>query len=178
MTVRDPERQNPLILLGTVVKPHGIRGEIKVRPCTEQPESISSYRRLYLAGEDGHAASEWTTLRARVSGTTVIVTLQECTDRNQAEQLVGLHVWVPASDLPPAGPGTTYLYTLMGKRATTTAGQLLGTVCAVLHSAQDVLVIRDNDREYLVPAVRQFIVAVNDVEVLFDLPPGLLDINR
>ena len=178
MTAQNPGQQEPRILLGTVVGPHGIRGSIKIRPCTERPENISRYRSLYLTGVGTPHDSLWTNVQTRVSGGCVIVTLKECTDRNHAEQLVGYSVWVPASELPPAGADAVYLYTLMGKRARTTDGQVLGTVSELIHSAQDVLVIRNEDREYLVPAVRNFIVSVDDVEVIFDLPPGLLDINQ
>lgn len=178
MTAQDPGQQEPRVLLGTVVGPHGIKGNVKIRPCTERPENISRYRLLYLTGEDARHASTWTNVQARVSGGSVIVTLKECTDRNQAEQLVGCSVWVPASDLPPVEADSVYLYTLMGKRARTTDGQVLGTVSELIHSAQDVLVIRGDNREFLVPAVRRFIVSVDDTEVLFDLPPGLTDINR
>lgn len=178
MTTQDPGQQASRILLGTVVGPHGIRGSIKIRPCTERPENISQYRLLYLTGEDASDASTWTNVQARVSGGSVIVTLKECTDRNRAEQLIGCSVWVPASDLPPIEADSVYLFTLMGKRARTTDGQVLGTVSELIHSAQDVLVIRGDDREYLVPAVRRFIVDVDDTEVLFDLPPGLTEINR
>ena len=178
MTIQDPGQQEPRILLGTVVGPHGIRGSVKIRPCTERPENISRYRSLYLTGEDTHHDCIWTNVQTRVSGGSVIVTLKECTDRNHAEQLVGCSVWVSASELPPAEADAVYLYTLMGKRARTTDGQVLGTVRELIHSAQDVLVIRNDDREYLIPAVRNFVVSVDDAEVLFDLPPGLLDINQ
>lgn len=178
MTARNSGQHEPRVLLGTVVGPHGIRGDIKIRPCTERPENIGRYRLLYLTGQDAHHASAWTSVQTRVSGGSVIVTLKECTDRTRAEQLVGCSVWVPASALPPAEADSLYLYTLMGKQARTTDGQVLGTVSELIHSAQDVLVIRGNHREYLVPAVRRFIVSVDDAEVLFDLPPGLLDINR
>ena len=40
------------------------------------------------------------------------------------------------------------------------------------------LVIRDGELEYLIPAVREFIVAIDETEIVFDLPPGLLEINR
>jgi len=172
-------REASFLLLGTVVRPHGIRGELKVRPYTEKPDNVCRYRRLYLAAEAGSEMIECTNVQARVSGDMVILRLHECTDRDRAEQLVGRHLWLAADDLPPAGAGEFYLHTLMGKRARTTTGQTLGTVRGVLSSgAQDVLVIRDGDHEYLVPAVRTFIVARDETDIVLDLPPGLLEINR
>lgn len=178
MTAQDSGQHDPHILLGTVIGPHGVSGNIKVRPCTDRPENISRYRLLYLIGKDDSHVIIRTNVQVRVGGGAAIVTLRECTDRNQAEQLVGCGVWVPASDLPPVEGDSLYLHTLIGKRAKTTDGQVLGVVSEFLHSAQGVLVIRCDNQEYLVPAVRQFIVTVDDAEVMFDLPPGLVEINR
>ena len=172
-------RSESFVRLGTVVKPHGIRGELKVRPCTEQPDNIGRYRRMYLAAGADCQMIECTNVRVRFSGTMVILRLDECTDRDRAEQLVGLHLWLAARDLPPAGADEFYLHTLMGKQARTTAGQTLGTVTGVLNgSAQDVLVIGDGQHEYLIPAVRTFIAAMDETGIVLDLPPGLLEINR
>lgn len=178
MPLNDSGRSQTFILLGTVLKPHGIRGELKVRPCTETPDNFCRYRRVYLAAKDGQPKVEYANVQARVNGNSVILRLHECTDRDQAEQFVGQHIWLASSDLPPAGSGEFYLHSLIGKQVRTTAGQRLGTVRGLLSSAQDVLVIGDGDHEYLVPAVREFIAALEETEIVLDLPPGLLEINR
>jgi len=167
------------VLLGVVSRPHGIRGELKVRPFTEHPENLSRYRRLYLAAEGDSAKIECTSEQVRRNGNSIILKLKECTDRTRAEQLAGMGVWVPTSDLPPLAEGEFYLHSLEGKRARTQAGQVLGTVSALLAGGgQDVMVIRDGEEEYLVPLAPEFVVAVDETEITLDLPPGLLDINR
>lgn len=166
------------LLIGTIVRPHGIRGELKVRPYTERVENICRYPRLYLAAEDGHDLRECTVIRARVSGSTVILAVNGCTDRNRAEKLVGQHLWLPASELPPVGVDEFYLHTLVDKRAITPAGQELGMVIGVLNSGQDLLVIRNGEDEVFVPAVKSFIVAIGENDVVLNLPPGLLEVNR
>ena len=178
MTSSVPEQSETFILLGSVSRPHGIRGELKVRPYTEKPGNFCHYPRLFLSGEDGQSKVEHTDVHARVNGNTVILRLKECTDRDRAEQFVGMRVWLAVADLPPAEANEFYLHSLEGKRARTTTGQELGTVSGLLNSAQDVLVIRDDDHEYLVPAVRPFIVAIDENGIVVDLPPGLLEINR
>jgi len=165
-------------LLGTVVRPHGIRGELKVCPHTERPDNICCYRRVYLAAVGNSEIIECTDVRARVSGRMVILSVPGCTDRNRAERFVGWGLWLAASDLPPAEADEVYLYTLMDKRARTVDGRSLGTIRELLGGGQERLVIRDGDHEYLVPAVRAFIVAVDDTEVVLDLPPGLSEMNR
>jgi 16S rRNA processing protein RimM len=171
-------RKERFLLIGTVVRPHGIRGELKVRPYTQRIENICQYPRLYLADEDGQNKFECTGVSARVNGNTVILKLNECPDRDRAEQLVGQHVWLSANDLPPTGVGEFYLHTLLDKRVKTTAGQDLGMVKGVLNSGQDLLVIWDGEHEYIVPAVGPFIASIGEADVVLDLPPGLLEINR
>jgi 16S rRNA processing protein RimM len=167
------------VLLGVVSRPHGIRGELKVRPFTEHPENLRLYRRLYLAAEGDLTKVEFTNEQVRTNGNTVILKLKECTDRSRAEQLAGMGIWLPASELPPLAEGEFYLHSLVGKRARTQAGQFLGTVTALLAGGgQDILVIRDGEEEYLVPMAPEFVVAIDEAEITLDLPPGLLDINR
>jgi 16S rRNA processing protein RimM len=167
------------ILLGTVARPHGIRGELKVRPFTEKPGNFCLYRRLFFSAENGHNKIEYNNVQTRVNGNTVILRLNECTDRDRAEQLVGMQIWLASCDLPPVEADEFYLHALEGKRVRTATGQELGTVSGLLSSVQDVLIIRDDgDGEYLVPAVREFIVAIEETEIVLDLPPGLLEINR
>lgn len=166
------------LLIGTIVRPHGIRGELKVRPYTERVENICRYPRLYLGAEEGQDLRECTVVRARVNGSTVILSVNECADRNCAERFVGQHVWLAASDLPPAGADEFYLHTLLGKRAITPAGLELGLVSGVLNSGQDLLVIRHGEDEFFVPAVKSFITAIDESDVVLDLPAGLLEINR
>ena len=178
MTPQSSRQAESFILLGTVTKPHGIQGELKVRPYTETPGNISRYRRLYLSADNGKSRVPYTNILAKVSGNSVILRLEECSTRNQAEQLSGMQIWLPSSELLPIGEDEFYLYTLEGKQARTVAGLILGKIKAIVcTSGQDILVIQDAQKEYLVPLVRQYIVVIDEENVVFDLPPGLLEIN-
>jgi 16S rRNA processing protein RimM len=179
VTVKTTVPPDRFVLLGIVTKPHGIQGELKVRPFTETPGNIARYNRLYLTAADGGDAIPCTNVRTRVNGRTVILRLEECATRERAEQLAGMQIWVDSNDLPPIDEDQFYLYTLEGKQAWTEAGEYLGTVRSILSTGgQDILVIEGNGREFLVPVVREFIVALEEDRIVFDLPPGLLEINR
>lgn len=166
------------VLLGAVTRPHGIRGELKIRPFTDNPENFSRHKRLYLAPEGDAAKVEFTNEQARSNGKTIILKLKECSDRNRAEQLTGMGVWLPISELPPLAEGEFYLHSLEGKQARTIDGQRLGVVAGLMvGGGQDILVIRDGGSEYLVPMAPGFVVDVDEETITLDLPPGLLDIN-
>ena len=91
------------VVAGVVVKAHGLRGEVKVRPFTQTPDSLTRYRQLYLGGEEAATLTPHTCELGRVSGIAVILRLAGCTDRDGAERLVGQQVWLSVADLPPAG---------------------------------------------------------------------------
>jgi 16S rRNA processing protein RimM len=173
----DPGASGAFVLLGTVVRPHGIRGELKICPHTEQPDSICRYQRVFLAADVDGEMIECVDIRARISGRMIILRLRGCDDRDRAERFAGWRLWLPTSELPPAKADEVYLHSLMDKRARTSDGRELGTIRELLGGGQERLVIRDGDREYLVPAVRAFIVSVGKTEVVLDLPPGLLEMN-
>ncbi len=166
------------VLAGTVVRPHGLRGEVKVRPCTQAPDSLTRYRQVYLSREAGER-QPWMCEQARFGGGMVILGLKGCANRAAAEQLVGHQVWLSVADLPPVGANEFYLHTLEGKQAETIDGRVLGRVAAIMTGGgQNLLVIRDGDGEVLVPAVRALIREIGEQRIILDLPPGLLEINQ
>ena len=169
----------PYVLLGTITRAHGLRGEVKLLVSTESPGNIRRYRHIYLSVGNEGSKRIYTNLLARSSGNSVILQLKECSTREEAEQLTGCKVWLASTDLPEIGPGEFYLYTLEGKQAKTVSGLVLGTVVAILNAGQqNVLVIRSPEEEFLVPAVKEFIVAIDEETVVLAPPPGLLEINR
>lgn len=166
------------VLLGKVVKAHGIRGEVKIYSFTETAGNLNGYKKFYLSSDDGKTHSAYIIKKMRAQGRVAITALEECLNRNQAEMLVGQGVWVDADDLPELGDGEFYLHSLQGKQAVTVEGQNLGKIVSVMTgSGQDLLSIQSNGKEYLIPFVSDFIVDHNDDEIVFSLPPGLLEIN-
>jgi 16S rRNA processing protein RimM len=166
--------------LGKIIRAHGIKGAVKVWPCTERPEHLERYTRFFLGGETADASMvEVSCLQARTSGNSVVMQLAGCSDRTIAESLVGRSLWMPAADLPPLEADAFYLHELMGKQAKTRDGRELGRVAGLLSGGpQEILVIRDGKQEYLIPAVRAFVVRIDAEVVVFDPPPGLLELNQ
>lgn len=98
--------------------------------------------------------------------------------RSAAEQLRGYEVWVRAKNLPPLGPNEFYYHELEGMEVVTLEGKLLGVVAEIMGVAgTDILVVRDGEREYLIPMVAQFVKAIDRCarRVCVEPIPGLLD---
>ncbi|MCL7489640.1 MAG: ribosome maturation factor RimM [Desulfobulbaceae bacterium] len=167
------------VLLGKITKPHGIRGEVKVYPFSGQPENFLNYKNILLGMEDSEERIPYRIDKARIQGKMVLLQLRDCTTRNEAESLVGRQVWLRRSDLPAPEEDEFYLLELEGKNVVTIDGQELGRVTGVLATAgHDILTVTGMRHEYLIPVEKSFIVRIDDKEVVLDVPPGLLDINR
>jgi len=168
-----------LVLLGKVTKPHGIRGEVKVYPYSGEPEKFSQFSRVLLAATQDAEAVEYRMKRARVQKNLVLLQLEGCETRNDAEELVQSLLYVYEEDLPALDPDEFYLRDLEGKLVVTEEGQSLGRVSGILtNGSQDLVRVTDGGHEYVIPLVPEFLVSIDEKEVRVSLPPGLLEINR
>ena len=147
------------ILVGAVIGPHGIKGEVKVRSFTDKPEDIAAYGPLYDdAGERFEVR-----VRARAKGV-VIAAIAGVTDRNGAERLRGTKLFVPRSALPSLENDEFYYSDLVGLRAELADGSALGVVTGVANfGASDVIEIAGDGGTLDLPFTREVIRAV-DIE--------------
>lgn len=130
--------------IGVVTKPHGIRGELKVKLHFEGSDALQVASKVALRHEDGRVS--WHALEhARAAGKGVLVALEGVATCNDAETLRGAKVLVLRSDLPPLEEGEYYLADLIGC-AVFLGEERLGTVREVRPDPSvDTLVIEAPD---------------------------------
>ncbi len=118
---------------------HGVRGEVKLWPFTQDPEAVASYGPLQT--KDGARTIEIESMRA--SKDHFIARLAGVKDRNAAEALRNVELYIPRARLPKiAEPDTFYHSDLVGLDAVTADGVQVGTVHAVHNfGAGDILEI-------------------------------------
>jgi 16S rRNA processing protein RimM len=118
---------------------HGIRGEVKLKSFTADPLAVKDYG--VLESEDGAASFEIEALRPAKGH--LVARLRGVRDRNAAEQLTNLRLFVPRERLPPPAADEFYHADLIGLAAVTAAGVEVGTVVAVHNfGAGDILELR------------------------------------
>jgi 16S rRNA processing protein RimM len=162
------------VCVGVVTGPHGVGGAVRVKSFTQHPEDVAAYGPL--ADETGRRH-----LELRLLGVTkgvLIARLTGVEDRNRAEQLRGLRLYLPRSALPPPEAEEYYHADLIGLAAALGDGTPLGRVRAVHDfGAGDTLEIeRPGAPPAMVPFTRA-IVPIVDVEagrLVVEPPPGLL----
>ena len=106
---------------------HGVRGEVKLWPFTADPMAIKHYGPL--ESEDGAATFEIEELRAAKDH--LVARLRGVRDRDAAERLTNLRLFVPRARLPATQADEFYHADLVGLRAVTAAGSELGAVVAI-----------------------------------------------
>ncbi len=163
------------VVVGQIVAPFGLKGEMKLAPQTDFPERLASHKTLYLGPE--HRPQQL--LSARVHGSVVLLRFVGIDDINAAEGLRHQTVSIPAAKVALLNPDQYYLHDLIGLRAVHVNGHDLGTVADVYTgTAQDLLVVRQPGKaEVLVPLVKALVPQVDLVArvVTIDPPGGLFD---
>lgn len=158
------------ILLAKIGAAHGIRGEVRVKPFGDDPLSFTDYG--VLTTKDGKRSFE--VKKARVQKTVVITSFKGVTDRNQAEALNGVELYVDRDQLPETDDDEFYYSDLNGLTVLDQGDEVLGKIVAVQDfGAGDLLEIRPKrGRTFYVPFTKDFVpeIDLTNGKVLLDLP--------
>lgn len=172
------------LVVGRVIKPHGITGELVVDVRTDDPEErFAAGNRLRLKPSRGDGRPrEFEVESARPHGVRLLVRLAGVTDRDGADALRGNLFVVDSAELPPLDdPDEFYDHELEGMTVRAVDGREVGTVAEVLHTAAgELLSVRDvAGAEILVPFVGAIVTSVSRTDrlVQIDPPEGLLDLE-
>ncbi|HTN95661.1 MAG TPA: ribosome maturation factor RimM [Nordella sp.] len=163
------------MLAGVITAAHGIKGEVKLKSFTAEPEAIASYGALVTSRGESFEIEK---LRTQKDG--FIAVLKGVRDRNRAETLKGTELFLARRQLPEPEDDEIYVHDLIGVTAVSGAGEKFGTVIAVPNfGAGDLLEIRrDGVKEtVLVPLAQAYVpkIDLDKGERTLDLPETYLD---
>lgn len=154
MSSRTDDTRADWASVGTVVKAHGIRGEVVVLPETDNQSRFAPGQQL------SSAAGTFTIRRTVATERGLLVSFAEVADRNQAEALVGEELLVPAAARRPLARGEFWPDQLIGLQARTSEGAVVGNVTHVDDRTSQVRLVI-NDGEFEVPFVDDLVPEVN-----------------
>ena len=167
-----------LVQIGVFGAPHGVRGELRVKSFTADPQALAGYRPL----TDEAGARRFEVASARLlKDDMLVVRLKDVADRDAAAALTGVGLFVPREALPPAEDEDEFYYAdLVGLRAETVDGARLGEVIAVTNfGADDLLEIRlDRGRRTIYLPFTKVVAPLVDIaggRVVVQPPEGALD---
>jgi 16S rRNA processing protein RimM len=168
-----------LVVIGEITRPHGLRGEVRVVPLTDDPERFEGLSDCVLWDASRDERETRRVITARRHGDVVLLGLAGCTSPEGAETLRGRLVAVPEAAALPLAPGQFYPWQLEGALVVTEDGREVGRFAGVEPSpGQDLWIVRAEDREHLIPAVADIVAEVDVARgrVVIRPPEGLLDL--
>ncbi|MEE4013172.1 ribosome maturation factor RimM [Roseibium sp. FZY0029] len=155
MTSEDDQK----VLMAKIGAAHGIRGEVRVKPYGDDPLSFADYG--ILTTRDGKRSFE--VERARVQKTVVITKFKGIADRNQAEELNGIDLFIDRDQLPEPEEDEFYYSDLTGLDVLDQTGETLGKIIAVQDfGAGDLLEVRPKrGRSFYIPFTKEFVPEID-----------------
>ena len=144
------------LIIGEVLNPQGIRGELKIKTFTDFPEDVKAFKTLYIddtpykilsfrTGNDGAA----------------YVGLRGIPDRNAAELFRGKIIEGERDDAPALEEGQYYIVDIIGCDCETEEGEFLGKVVQINSLSSDVYTIEKAGKNILFPAVKGVVKKVD-----------------
>jgi 16S rRNA processing protein RimM len=160
-----PEPATPLadvrLTVGRIGGTHGVRGELKMRNLTDDPEHLKRVERVYLGNADTPIALKG----VRFTKDGALITLEGVTTPEAGARLSGLPVKIAGTDARPLEEGEYFLFQLIGLEVLTEDGTPAGTVTDLMETgAHDVLVIGerpDAADDLLVPNHPEFVLEIS-----------------
>lgn len=168
-----------LFHLGTVVGTHGLRGDLKVRPLSEDSTSLEAAGEVVLRWADGSQQS-FRPLRASLHKGLWLLRLEGRESLEAAQPLVGCSVWMALDELPEPAADEYYWHQLQGLKVVDGRLGELGTISDLLSTAaHDIYVVQGPFGEVLIPAVAAFVLDIDPEAgvVRVELPEGLVRLN-
>ena len=154
------------LIVGRILAPWGIKGEVKVEVITDFPERFAPRNLVYLNSQPYAIES------CRPHKQFLVLKLAAIDSVDAAEKLRGGDLTIPRAELPELPEGQYYIFQLIGLDVVTTEGKRLGQVTDIMTTASnDVYIVEGKRGEILIPAIE-------DVVKSIDLKKGTITIEE
>ncbi len=149
-----------LVCIGKVMEPHGLKGELKVKPLTSDPEYYEDCEAAFFDG--GTGLRPFNIRNIRYGSGRWIVALEGVEDRDAANGLRGAEVLLDEARLKPLGEDEYFTDDLIGCEVFDLSGRPLGRVTALIETgANDVLEVEGGQGRTLVPVTEEVVKQID-----------------
>ena len=178
MLENNASKEPEYLTIGEIIRPHGVRGELRMRIITDYPEHLHEIENIYLSNSSKTKNIVPKKLvKVRFHKDYALLTLKDCKDRSDADKLRNQLVMIAREDAVPLEDGEYYLFQLVGLTIVSDQ-QEIGVVKEVLETgANDVYIIEsDQYGEVLLPAHSETIQNIDFASktIHMTIPEGLL----
>lgn len=170
------KKRPDFVSIGVISKAHGIKGEVSITPITDELQQYEELHEVYLNMKQKRREKH-TIERGNVRNNKIVVKFFGIDDRDAASALKGAIVEKRGEDCKLLPRDEYYIFDLIGLKVYTVEGMYLGEIAEVLTlTANDVYIVRDGEKEFLIPAIKDVIKKI-DLEketILIDPIDGLI----
>lgn len=166
-----------LITIGKVLKPHGVKGELKIEPHTDHPDRFKKLSRVFLVSPRGEQ-KECRVKAVRYQDQAPLVLLEGYDAPETAKGFNGWLVQIPEEEAVPLPEGSYYWFELVGMEVESETGEKLGAITDIFQTgSNDVYVVRSGRREIYLPATKEVVRQVDRKakRMVIHVLDGLLD---
>lgn len=169
-----------LLLVGEVVRPHGLDGRLKIRSFAQSEASFLQSGTIFLKPGSGETHA-FTVSAVRPHKKAFLLTLKELNSLEEAETYRGADLFIRRDSLVHEEKDEYFWFELMGLKVYLTTGKYIGTVHHILPTGgNDIYVVREGKTEVFIPATHEVVKEINLDEkkmIIADME-GLLDLNE
>ena len=146
------------IIIGKIIKPQGIKGEVKIFPMTDDALRFKTLKEIYLANEQ----TPRKVIQTRISGQDVFMLIEGIIIRNDAEEIRNCSISINKEDAVKLDSGRYFIFDVIGSKVYTQKGNLIGTVKDIIKSrAADVYEISDKGKTFMFPLVDDLVLEMD-----------------
>ena len=159
-----------LYLTGIILKPKGLKGEVKVEIITDFPESFLS-RQEYYAGKSVDSVERLKVKKASLAGGFAWLFFDGIDNMEKAEALSGWQLFVEEDQLLPQPDNRAYLHEIIGMKVLDRHRRVVGVVTNVITMpAHEVYEVQVDGKKILLPAIDEFVEEFNLGEKYIIIP--------
>jgi len=151
------------IAVGKVGRPRGVKGEFYVLPLTNFPERFKLLNKIFISESEGERV-QFTVNSVRIIDRKICLSLKEIKTRTDAEKIKNSYIEIEKNDLISLPEDTYFVFNLIDLEVFSEAGENYGKIKNVIENpGNDIFIVEYTGKEYLIPAVSEFIKTVDTI---------------
>ena len=168
-----------LLLAGSVIRPHGRRGLLRIRSYAPSEQSFMDAGTIFLKS-DVQADKKFTVLSVSPHKNFFLMKLQHLDSLSEAEKYRGAEILIAKNAVKHEHEDEYFWYELIGLKVYLNTGRYIGTIEHILETGgNDIYVTRDGGSEFLIPAIHDVVenIDLENRKMIIIEMEGLLDLN-
>ena len=167
-----------LILIGHVIRPHGIAGLLKIVSYAQSKETFFQAGSVFI-DRDQNRFEEMKVVDIKPHGSSYLLRVSDVNSIEQAKFFRGAKIYIRKDSLIKNDENEFFYYELLGINVYLISGQYLGVIKEIFPTgSNDVYVVEGQEKEFLIPAIHEVIKEINISKKRMVISPikGLLDL--